>query len=176
MGISVIEGLVSGVAAGLVLAAFFWAIDICRKASERKKQVRHLSSIISDHRKKMYKPTLPIDLLKELASDPFVMKVVSELAANTDVLRKGLFRSMKLQLIAALDGRCSRLTFDEIHQLRTLLETIDELLDMMPPSRERLWTDEFCGKLFDGIEGIKWLNLPEGPDFYESGAERNDDD
>ena len=28
---------------------------------------------------------------------------------------------------------------------------------MMPPSSERLWTDEFCGKLFDGIEGINGL-------------------
>ncbi len=46
MGINIIEGLASGVSAGLVLAIFFWMLDRYKKSFERKEQIRHLASII----------------------------------------------------------------------------------------------------------------------------------
>ena len=50
---TIFGGLVSGVATGLVLALIFWIYNEQKRRSERKEQIRHLSSIISTHKKRM---------------------------------------------------------------------------------------------------------------------------
>ncbi len=40
------------------------------------------------------------------------------------------------------------------------------------PRAELLWTDQFCGMLFDGIESVKWLGIPKDPNGFGSQHER----
>ena len=158
MYIDIIGGIVSGVASGVVLAIFFWSIGIFRQRSERKEQIQYLACLITTHRERMYKPAY-------LPNDP----VESDI--GKDIFRKTQFERMKNEVGTALDGRCSRLSFDEINHLRRILDNWSAITDEWKATKLN-WTDVFCGKLFGELDAIKWLGLPKGPDFYRSGDHR----
>ena len=158
----VATGLVSGIATGLVLAGFFWLISKFRRLSERKEKILYLAHLISTHRELMYKPAHPV-------GPPI------ETDTGKDIFRKVEFERMKSQLTIALDGRCSRLTFDEINQLRSIVNAWSYITDNWNHAQLN-WTDVFCGNIFGELESIKWLNLAKGPDFYGLHEKSSDDD
>ena len=154
MQIEVLDGVVSGVTTGLVLAVFFWAIDRIKQRAERKEQIRFLGKLISTYRERIYEPQYS-------AGDP----VKSD--TGKDIWRKVQFEDMKKEINLTLDGRCSRLSFDEINELRQMVNSWSEITDR-GSSAELVWTDTFCGNVFGEIGAIQWLNLPTGPDFYQT--------
>ncbi len=160
MLINVIGGIVSGVAAGIVLSGFFWLIGEQRRRSERKEQIQYMASLIATYRERLYKPDWGVG-----------PPIENEIGKN--IFRKTMFEQMKDQINTALDGRCSRLSFDEINQLRRMINNLSSITDNWSAS-ELNWTDAFCGKLFAWAESFEWLDLPKGPDFFDSAEERGD--
>ena len=161
MIIKIIEGIVAGVAAGIVLSVFFWVIDEHRRRSERKEQMHYLARLIATHRERFYKPAWVID------GPPI------ETDIGKDVARKAYFEQMKEEINLALDGRSSRLSFDEVYELRRILNDWSWITDQWSGT-ELNWTDVFCGNIFGELQAIKWLDLPDGPNFFGSAEELGD--
>ena len=159
--VDVVEGIVSGVAAGVVLAVFFWVIDQVKRHSERREQIQYLVTLIASHRERIYKPHY-------MPGDPVMTDI------GKDVIRKVQFESMKKEINVSLDGRCSRLSFDEINKLRRIVNDWSAITDKWD-STEPNWTDKFCGNLFGEFEAIEWLDLPKGPDFFASSKQDGGD-
>lgn len=162
MTISIVEGIVSGVATGIVLAIVFGVRQQVLIYRERKDQIQHLAILISTYRERMYRITYPVPGIEPPSTD-----------VGKDIFRKVTFEQMKKEINAALDGRCSRLSFDEIYELRRSINDWSSITDNWKEPKLQ-WTDVFCGNIFGALAAIKWLKLPKGPDFYGSGGSRKD--
>ena len=138
----VTNGIVSGVSAGVVLAAFFGAIDYLRSRTKRRGQIRYLSTLIADYREKILKERQ--DISHPEGGDPITV----------DQQRKTLHNELLRQLDSALSGRVSELTYDEVESVRSVFWSAHHRL-----LGDRLWPEELYTTTFESAESIKWLGL-----------------
>ena len=138
----VTNGIVSGVAAGIVLTVFFAAIDHIRTHAKRTDQIRYLSTLISDYRGKIL--DVREDIPHPTDGDPITVHQQ----------RKLLHNQLLRQLDSALSGRTSELTYDEVESVRSVFwSAYNRLLG------DKLWPEERYLETFKRAESIKWLGL-----------------
>ncbi len=149
---NIIGGSVSGIFAGLILAAFFWILEHYRKRSERAEQVKYISEMVMHFRK-----LILIDFAEDMPR-PDGNEIVS-----VHEIRKKLYDTFQTGLESAPVRRSSRLTYDEIEMVRFLLFwQYSEVRDRVDLAKE--WYVE----KFKQAESLKWLNVAPLPQIQKS--------
>lgn len=145
----IVSGIVSGVSAGIVLAAFLGGVDRFRAYTKKRNQIRYLSNLIANFRGKIL--GVHEDIPHPTDGNPITV----------DQVRKVLYNDFLRQLDSALSGRTSELTYDEIQSLRSVFwGAYNRLLG------DKLWSKELYVRTFKETESISWLGLSP----YESKA------
>ena len=134
-------GTVTGVSSGLILALFFGARTYFANRSTRREQIRHLTRLIESSEARIFGVTESVDI-------PQLNRELSQ-----EEIRKGYFDDLVRQLDAALLGRCSNLTFDEIEEVKSIFIRLHKLYPKFVPN-EGWYSDTF-----QKARTAKWLKL-----------------
>ena len=139
------EGVVVGVSAGLITSLIMGLFSLLKHGTERRNQRIHLFKTISHFRNEIYR-AVALEPSGDLPSPP----------SKQDVQR-ALFNEFRRQLEVILQGRSSRLSFDEVHSVSDVFFT-----DRFPPEiKVKMQLDDaHYNRIFDALQSIKWLKLP----------------
>ena len=137
----IITGVFSGVASGLILALFFWAKVYVDNYLARGDQIKFLSGLIEKFESRIF----------SINDDIHVSHLQQTLPK--DKVRRTYFKDLKRQLESALDGRSSRLTFDEIEELRVIFIELHDLYPDLSPN------EQWYSDTFQKARSVKWLKL-----------------
>lgn len=140
---NLIVGTTSGVASGFILAVFFWMRGRMSRFFEKREQVHHLRSLLVDYRSKI----LSAETIEAQLGGETVKFEKAE-------VQKATFDEMTRRLTAVLDGRATRLSFDEANSVKTIIVDFANLFPTI-----RLNDDAYRAR-FDELEALKWLKLP----------------
>ena len=135
----IIEGIVIGVSSGIILSLFFGGKNYINKHVERRDQIKFLAQILVKNR----------DLIFNAKS---MRHPLSGIEAKREEVRKAYFEDMRRQLESVLQNRASRLSYDEIKEVKDIFFT-----DLFP---DVVLNEKGYESIFNNLEAIKWLNLP----------------
>ena len=138
-------GAASGVASGLILAIFLGIWRKCQERRERQDQIEYIAELIHDGRRGVLFSDAHLGLLNAMLGE--------EKSVTEDQLSNLKYEQFKLDLSSALSGRCTRLTYDEIAQVRKIFLRDYELFPGHTFPREKL------RNCFRKAESIQWLDL-----------------
>lgn len=149
---TVLTGAVSGVASGLVLAGLFWLGRKAYKRRERLDQIKYIATLIEHGWENMLSVEDSVGMLNALKQN--VHGKDTELV-TLDQLSQSCYKTFRFQLSSALSKRCTRLTYDEIQEVR---KAFLQLHDLFPDS------DFSASRVvhlssFRDAESIEWLGL-----------------
>ena len=143
------EGIVIGVSSGLVLSLALWIVELVKRKYERRDQIRYIAGILARDRDRILgAETLP-------GPDGSGIKEVPKVQ-----LRLVLYDGMRKELDGVFVGRASRLSFDQIAELKKPFFILDDNFNF---KQAFLHNDQQCRNLFETLEAIKWLKLPPCP-------------
>ena len=134
-------GIITGVTSGVILALFFWAKAYVENYLARKDQIKFLSRLIEKFESLIFGVNDDIHV-------PHLQQTFPK-----DQARKAYFDDLKRQLDSALAGRSSRLTFDEIEELRVIFIGLHDLFPDFRPNKK--WYSD----TFQNARSVKWLKL-----------------
>ena len=141
----IFQGIVIGVFIGVFSGLTLWLLELGKNRFwVRRDQIQYLHALIMKARKTIYSAT---DLSKPFRTE--------EVVSKHDV-RVTLYRAMRRDLSAVLEGRASQLSFDEKASITSPCIPIDwvtETHNKLPPFQ--LYTT-----MFSEWEKQAWLNLP----------------
>ena len=140
---SILIGVIVGVTAGLAVSAIQAAVLFSRRFFEKRNQIKTLRDHIENFRDRIFEAK---SFESNLSGQPANFPV--------DELRKAYFDDMCRGLHAMLEGRATRLSFDEKHQIITAVFLYTHLYPQVRPNLQTY------GKIFDEFEGLDWLGLP----------------
>ena len=137
---SVIGGIISGTIAGLLVALFFGVSNLVTSRIERRDQIHFLSATIERFRDQIFS-----------AEDIQATVDNQRVHYTRDNVRKAYFDDMRRNVESILEGRTSRLSYDEVQAVRDAFFT-----DLYPDVH---LNEEGYDKLFSSLESIRWLRL-----------------
>ena len=138
---TVTQGVIVGVASGLILTMFFWLRDQRRERREKRVQVKYLSNLIAKFRNRIFETTETLTF-KERGN-----------GASADYVRKLHFDNFAAELKSILSERSSRLTFEEAQEVKDIfLELHTEDTVFIP---DKHWYRE----KFEKAASISWLRV-----------------
>ena len=142
---SVLEGIAIGVSSGVILGLFFWLMrGLVSARNEKRAQIKHLASVVAGFRESIYS-----------AGDLDVRLGDAEKHVPRDAVRKTRYDDMQHEVEQVLQGRASRLSFDEIRAVRLAFYT-----DHFPGV---VLNDAGYESVFRALESVEWLGLsPKG--------------
>ena len=147
----IIEGVVIGFSSGVILSLFFGGMGYVNKYIKRRNQIRYFAQLILKYRALIHN-----------AKGTYFAKEVQR-----SEFCKAYYEDMTRQLDSTLTNRSSRLSYDEIKEVRDVFDT-----DLFPGV---VLNDRGYDNIFDGQESIKWLKRPYSFCGEESGlVEKND--
>ena len=132
----IIDGILIGVGSGVVLSLLSAVVLFVSRWKRRRNQIQYIRSLIFDFRRKI------------LAAEPF------RDYTRQDV-QKAYFDDMKRQLSAALEGRATELSFDEVNAIKTIVVGFADLFPQLILNEEG-----YNKQIFFKLEAVKWLKLP----------------
>lgn len=136
---SVFSGATAGIMAGIVLAVFFESIRRYKQGRERRDQIRYIAQTINKTR--------------DLILNDKIRRSPDQSHESIENSKRALFRYMCETLAQMLDGRATRLSFDERYSLWTRIRLYTEFGNLNVP---KLNTENFQ-EFFEDIDTIKWL-------------------
>ena len=134
-------GASAGLISGLILGLLHWLKSVIESRIERREQIRHLARTIEQSRDMIYSAS---DL--DLTDHP-----VGRMFPRDDI-RKAQLQWLHRQIQQILLGRASRLSFDEIQQIRQGFNTVELYPNWVPNDKE------YDG-IFNQLESVEWLRL-----------------
>ena len=137
---SVLQGIVIGVSSGVILGLFFWLTGFASARNEKRAQIEHLASVVAGFRESIYS-----------AGDLDVRLGDEQKHFQRDAVRKAQYDDMRREVEQVLQGRASRLSFDEIREVRLAFYT-----DHFPGV---VLNDAGYESVFRALESIEWLGL-----------------
>ena len=137
-------GAIQGVASGVILAGLFWLWGRLHRRFERREQIRYIAALIKYWRKRI----LTADKLR-LPGSP----MPKEDSLIREDFRALFHKGFRIELDSALSQRCTRLTYDEVEQVREIFFRRHELNPDTSYRRDDHVTE------FLEAESIKWLGL-----------------
>ena len=137
----IVIGVSAGFASGLLLSVVIWLKDWFFRWVERRDQIRYLAALIENYMKLIYDAD-DID-----ARDQSIGQVIS----NNQV-QKPLLDALWRELQTVFSDRASRLSFDEIRQVKFVFTP----LPLIP-----VWTpnDQQYDRMLNEFRTMKWLKL-----------------
>ena len=134
-------GATAGLISGLVLALLQWLKSKVQRSTERQDQICHLARTIEQSRDMIYSAT-DIDL-----SDHPIGRNIPR-----NEVQKSYLQWLHQQVQQILLGRASRLSFDEIQEIKQSFQTVELYPGWVPNA------NGYDG-IFDRLESITWLRL-----------------
>ena len=110
----ILQGIVIGVCSGLILSLAFWANRRIERLIERRNQIRYLARVIASYRDKIYGAEI-LEVPMGGTNQQF----------SRDAVRKAYFDDMRSQVESILQGRASRLSYDEIDEIGGVFQHTD---------------------------------------------------
>ena len=142
---TLLEGITIGASAGLIsglmLGLLHWLKGVTQGSRERREQILHLAKTIEQARDLIYSAS-DLDLTNHPIGRMF----------PRDEVRKPYFRWLHDQIQQILLGRSSRLSFDEIQQVKKAFNTVELYPDWVP-------NDNGYDGIFNQLASIEWLRL-----------------
>lgn len=143
----IVEGIVSGVASGVILALFFGWRDTLNRYLERRHRIRYLTNLIEVTRREIYESTDSSDEHKEENASP--------LESRTEI-----YKELRRNIETVLHGQSLVISFGEINEIRSVFGVWDRTPGFV-------FRDEYCDVVFEQLESVEWLNLSKGPRFRD---------
>ena len=134
-------GASAGLIAGIVLALLGWLTSVAQKYFERREQVRHLARTIEDSR----------DLIRGATDIDMTNHQIGRMILKDD-LRKQYLDEFHREIQQILWGRASRLSFDEIQQIKQPFKILERVPTWVP-------NDSGYEGIFGHFESVEWLGL-----------------
>ncbi len=142
---ALVEGITIGASAGLisgvVLALLQWFKNKVQANAERREQIRHLVKTIEHSR----------DLIYSAFDLDFTDHPVGRMIPKNEV-QKSYLQELHREVQNILTGRASRLSFDEIHQIKQAFGVVDLYPDWIP-------NEKGYEGIFGHLQSIEWLRL-----------------
>ncbi len=147
---NIIIGIITGVSAGLILAAFSYGKQYINHKVERREQIKYIRQIVEAFQEKI----LSVQQAVSVSNAP------PDLASRPDAVHQLRWVSLghtHEQVVRTLEGRASTLTFDEKNQL---LDTFDCYVLFRPggdlgSEKGRLLGEAQYHQIFDALEAVK---------------------
>ena len=137
------EGVVIGVSAAAFLSAATAAIEYVGNHREKREQVRHLAQLLDDYRSRIYSAT------------DFEF---GQTSATRDQMRNVHYNGMRQLVESVLRERSSRLSYDEVKEVRDAFDGYDQL------GPNSVFGEEMYDHIFERLDSIEWLGLQQtGP-------------
>ena len=134
-------GASAGLISGLILGLLHWLKSVIQSRTERREQIRHLARTIEQSRDMIYSAS-DLDLTDHPVGRMF----------SRDDIRKTQLQWLHRQIQQILLGRASRLSFDEIQQIRQGFNTVELYPNWVP-------NDKGYDGIFNQLESVEWLRL-----------------
>ena len=134
-------GASAGLISGLILGLLHWLKSVIQGSRERRDQIRHLAKTIEQSRDTIYSAA---DL--DLTDQPIGRKV------PRDEVRKAQLHWLHQQIQQILLGRSSRLSFDEIQQVKQVFDAFELYPNWIP-------NDNGYDGIFNQLASVEWLRL-----------------
>ena len=134
-------GASAGLISGLILGLLYWLRSVIQGSIDRREQIRHLARTIEQSRDMIYSAS---DL--DLTDHP-----VGRMFPRDDI-RKAQLQWLHQQIQQILLGRASRLSFDEIQQIKQVFNTVELYPNWAP-------NDKGYDGIFNQLESVEWLRL-----------------
>ena len=134
-------GASAGLISGLILGSLHWLKSVIQSRTERREQVRHLARTIEQSRDMIYS-TSDLDLTDHPVDRMF----------PRDEVRKAQLQWLHQQIQQILLGRASRLSFDEIRQIKQAFNAVELYPNWVP-------NDKGYEGIFNQLESVGWLRL-----------------
>ena len=134
-------GASAGLISGLVLGSLHWLKSVIQSRIERREQVRHLARTIEQSRDTIYSAS-DLDLTDHPVGRMFPRGKV----------RKAQLEWLHQQIQQILLGRASRLSFDEIQQIKQAFNAVELYPNWVP-------NDKGYEGIFNQLESVGWLRL-----------------
>ena len=142
---TLVEGIIIGASAGVVSSVLFgliqWGIREAQRRAEKREQLRHLAGTIERERDMIYSAS-DLDLTNHPVGQFF----------KEDIVRKSHLQGLHQQVERILEGRASRLSFDEVQQVRQAFHVVVLHPEWIP-------NDKGYDGIFNQLEAIEWLQL-----------------
>ena len=139
------EGVVVGVSAGIITSLIMGLFSWLKYWKEKRNQRIHLVKTISHFRSEVY-DAVALEPSNDIPRPP----------TKRDV-QKAHYSEFRRQMESILQGRSSRLSFDEIQSVRDVFFTDRFPLEIQASMH---LGDELYNKIFDDLQSLKWLKLP----------------
>lgn len=143
--LTILSGVFSGVASGLILWKFFGKWTERQDSQERRNQIKHIAKVIEHWRKEIFS-----------VKESFVLKLLpkSEMGPRaTEILRDSYHKIFRIELASALNQHCTKLSYDEVEEVRKIFLRQFEAYPELTVSKGRLELS------FRTAESIRWLGL-----------------
>ena len=134
-------GASAGLISGLILGSLHWLKSVIQSRTERREQVRHLARTIEQSRDTIYSAS-DLDLTDHPVGRMF----------PRDEVRKAQLQWLHQQIQQILLGRASRLSFDEIQQIKQAFNAVELYPNWVP-------NDKGYEGIFNQLESVGWLRL-----------------
>lgn len=142
---ALVEGITIGASAGLisglVLGLLQWLKNRLQANTERKEQIRHLGKTIEQSR----------DMIYSAPDLDFTSHPIGRVIPRNEV-QKSYLQELHREVQNILTGRASRLSFDEIHQIKQAFGVVDLYPDWLP-------NEKGYEGIFEQLQSIEWLRL-----------------
>ena len=140
---SALSGAAAGIGAGIVSAIIFGIIRLVGRWIERRDQIRHIARIINRAR--------------DLILNDEIRRSPDQSHESLEISKKACLRYMCETLTLMLDGRATRLSFDERYSLwRNIRHYTDSGALAINMSRANT---EIIEDFFEELDTIEWLEL-----------------
>ena len=113
----IIEGIVTGVGAGVVVAIILGVYDWLRRSSRRREQIRHIRTVVE---------TAEIEIQKVV---PIVLVEGRRPQVSVGKMRFALYKELIRELTIALEDRSGELSYEQRYELRKFIVKQETLLD-----------------------------------------------
>ena len=134
-------GASAGLISGLILGLLHWLKSVIQSRMQRREQIRHLARTIKQSR----------DIIYSASDLDFTDHPIGRMVPRDEV-RKAQLQWLHRQIQQILLGRASRLSFDEIQQIRQGFNAVELYPNWVP-------NDKGYDGIFDQLESIAWLRL-----------------
>lgn len=141
----IIQGVVIGVSAGLVLQGINWGVS----QYHRSEQIRYLRTLLEDARWEIY------------GVKPLSHPENPEQFLSVHVMRWAQYELFRLRVFSALRERCVNMTYDQIHAVRMAFRDLEIVLEKAKQAGKTVQPPlELYKRFFERLHGLKWLQLP----------------
>ena len=137
----IVIGVSAGLASGLLLSVVIWLKNWLFRWVERRDQIRYLAALIENYMKLIYDAD-DID-----ARDQSIGQVISK-----SQVQKPYLDALWRELQTVFSDRASRLSFDEIQQVKDVFSPLSLFLTWTPD-------DQQYDRMLNEFRTIKWLKL-----------------